>query len=241
MSSKHLREVAIEDQDNSNNEITRVLANDLRIGSYIIVAEERRPSKILDSSKSKPGKHGAAKIRFVAVDLITNKKREETFGSQDMIDVPIVTKTDMIVSSVNWEENLVTVIPVPVKPTESSSSVAAERPLSKKEQRKARQRAAVTSEHAEDGQPASSSDPEKENDENENENENQKPEVPKETPPKKPVSPEAPAALTLPIHDGISESLEQAMEDKTSDEIVLATVITAMGEKALQSLKRKKI
>jgi len=202
--------------------------------SYIIVAEERRPSKILDSSKSKPGKHGAAKIRFVAVDLITNKKREETFGSQDMIDVPIVTKTDMIVSSVNWEENLVTVTPIPVaKPTESS--VVAERSLSKKEQRKARQRATANSENGDNAQPASS-EPEKESDENENENKN--PEVPKETPPKKP---ETPTALTLPIHDGISEDLEQAMEAKASDEIIVATVITAMGEKALQTLKRKKI
>ena len=46
---------------------------ELKTGSYIVVDGE--PCKITDYKTSKPGKHGEAKARIVAVGLFDNRKR----------------------------------------------------------------------------------------------------------------------------------------------------------------------
>ncbi len=46
--------------------------NSLKIGNIIII--EDIPCKIASIEKSKPGKHGAAKARIVAIALFTDKK-----------------------------------------------------------------------------------------------------------------------------------------------------------------------
>jgi len=35
----------------------------------------------MEISHSKPGKHGAAKINMIGIDIFTGKKYEETFGA----------------------------------------------------------------------------------------------------------------------------------------------------------------
>jgi translation initiation factor 5A len=39
------------------------------------------PCKVVDYSSSKPGKHGAAKIKFTGIDIFTGKKYEEIISS----------------------------------------------------------------------------------------------------------------------------------------------------------------
>ena len=43
-------------------------AGSLKPGKYILINNE--PYKIISAEKSKPGKHGSAKVRFVAVNYI---------------------------------------------------------------------------------------------------------------------------------------------------------------------------
>ena len=50
----------------------------LKVGSYVIIDEA--PCRIVDYSKSKPGKHGSAKARVVAMGVFDNVKR--SFVSQ---------------------------------------------------------------------------------------------------------------------------------------------------------------
>ena len=45
---------------------------ELRVGGYMIIDGE--PCRIVDIAKSKPGKHGSAKARIVAIGIFDNQK-----------------------------------------------------------------------------------------------------------------------------------------------------------------------
>ena len=70
----------------------------LKKGSYIVL--EGAACAVSDLQISRPGKHGHAKIRIVAVGLIDGKKREAVMPGHDNVDVPIVDKRDAQVLSV---------------------------------------------------------------------------------------------------------------------------------------------
>lgn len=62
----------------------------LRPGHYIIIDEE--PCKIVEFEKSKPGKHGSAKARIVAMGVFTGQKRNVISPVDAKIDVPVIEK-----------------------------------------------------------------------------------------------------------------------------------------------------
>jgi len=62
----------------------------LRVGGYIIVDDE--PCRIVEITKSKPGKHGAAKARIVAIGIFDNQKRSFVKPVDAKIEVPIIEK-----------------------------------------------------------------------------------------------------------------------------------------------------
>ena len=66
-------------------------AGNIKKGGYVCL-KGANPCKIADISHSKPGKHGAAKINFIGIDIFTSKKYEETYGAGSTMDVPNVTK-----------------------------------------------------------------------------------------------------------------------------------------------------
>ena len=73
----------------------------LKKGGYITIDDEA--CRIVDLAKSKPGKHGSAKIRVVAVGVFDGVKRNfvKPVGSQ--VEVPIINKREgqIISTSVN--------------------------------------------------------------------------------------------------------------------------------------------
>jgi translation initiation factor 5A len=62
----------------------------LRVGGYIIVDNE--PCRIVDITKSKPGKHGSAKARIVAIGIFDGVKRSIVKPVDSNIEVPIIDK-----------------------------------------------------------------------------------------------------------------------------------------------------
>lgn len=62
----------------------------LRVGSYIIIDDE--PCKIVSYSKSKPGKHGAAKARIVAIGVFNEAKKTIVKPVSAQVDVPMIEK-----------------------------------------------------------------------------------------------------------------------------------------------------
>ena len=62
----------------------------VKIGQYIIVDGE--PCKVVEVEKSKPGKHGAAKARIVAISVTTGTKKNVMSPVDGRIDIPMIEK-----------------------------------------------------------------------------------------------------------------------------------------------------
>ena len=81
-------------------------ASSLRKGSYMLIKD--RPCKIVDMSTSKTGKHGHAKVHFVATDIFTGKKLEDMAPSTHNVNVPNVKRTEYQV--IDMDEEYVSVM-----------------------------------------------------------------------------------------------------------------------------------
>lgn len=62
----------------------------IKEGSYVIIDDE--PCKVVESEKSKPGKHGSAKIRLTAISVFTGSKKSYIGTSETHIEVPMIDK-----------------------------------------------------------------------------------------------------------------------------------------------------
>jgi len=62
----------------------------LKVGSYVIVDGE--PCRVVDYTKSKPGKHGSAKARVVAIGIFDEVKRSFVKPVDSQVEVPIIDK-----------------------------------------------------------------------------------------------------------------------------------------------------
>jgi translation initiation factor 5A len=71
----------------------------LRVGGYMIIDGE--PCHIVDITKSKPGKHGSAKARIVAIGVFDGTKRSFVKPVDLMAEVPIIDKRMGQVFAVN--------------------------------------------------------------------------------------------------------------------------------------------
>jgi len=73
----------------------------LQKGSYIVI--DGAACKIVDMQTSRPGKHGHAKVRIVAVGIIDGKKRDVVMPGHDSIAVPIIEKKTAQVLSISGD------------------------------------------------------------------------------------------------------------------------------------------
>lgn len=62
----------------------------LKVGSYVMIDEE--PCRIVSYSKSKPGKHGSAKARVVAMGIFDSIKRSFVKPVSSQVEVPLIEK-----------------------------------------------------------------------------------------------------------------------------------------------------
>lgn len=62
----------------------------LKIGHNVVIDGE--PCRIVELEKSKPGKHGAAKVRLVAIGIFDNVKRTMVGPADSRVEVPIIEK-----------------------------------------------------------------------------------------------------------------------------------------------------
>ncbi|MCS7120968.1 MAG: translation initiation factor IF-5A [Nitrososphaerota archaeon] len=62
----------------------------LKPGTYVIIDDE--PCRIVDLAKSKPGKHGSAKARVVAIGVFDGVKRTFVKPVDAKVDVPMIDK-----------------------------------------------------------------------------------------------------------------------------------------------------
>ena len=71
----------------------------LKKGSYIMI--DGVACKVVDTSTSRPGKHGHAKVNMMAVGIIDGKKRNLVLPGHDQVEVPIIEKKTAQVLSIS--------------------------------------------------------------------------------------------------------------------------------------------
>ena len=77
----------------------------------LLMMKETFPCKVVGFSTAKPGKHGSAKAMIVGKDIFTDKQYEETFGTSDNCQVPIVKKQEYTCIDINeQDDNIMTLI-----------------------------------------------------------------------------------------------------------------------------------
>ena len=77
----------------------QVEVTNLKKGNYVVM--DGVACVIKDTQISRPGKHGHAKVRMVAVGIIDEKKRQTVMPGHDKIDVPIIDKLNAQVLSIS--------------------------------------------------------------------------------------------------------------------------------------------
>ncbi len=67
-------------------------------GSYIILDGE--PCKVVSREHFKPGKHGSAKVRLVALSIFTGAKKSYVSPAESRVDIPMIDKRSGQITSV---------------------------------------------------------------------------------------------------------------------------------------------
>jgi len=78
--------------DSGAADCTPIEAGSARKGGFLVI--KGRPCKIVDMSKAKVGKHGAAKCHFIGVDIFTAKKLECICPASAGLSQPIVERSE---------------------------------------------------------------------------------------------------------------------------------------------------
>jgi translation initiation factor 5A len=79
-------------------EVNYAQMRELKVGRYVIIDGE--PCKIVEIETSAPGKHGAAKMRIVAIGIFDNQKRTLLKSSDAEVEIPVLNKINAQVVSV---------------------------------------------------------------------------------------------------------------------------------------------
>jgi len=74
-------------------------AKELKVGKYILIDEI--PCRVVSIEKSKPGKHGAAKMRVVAIGIFDGQKKNWLGPSDQDIEVPVIDRNNAQIVEVN--------------------------------------------------------------------------------------------------------------------------------------------
>jgi translation initiation factor 5A len=62
----------------------------IKEGTYVIIDGE--PCRVVEVEKSKPGKHGSAKIRLTAISVFTGSKKSHIGTAEAHIEIPMIDK-----------------------------------------------------------------------------------------------------------------------------------------------------
>lgn len=75
------------------------VAKELREGKYVLIDDI--PCRVVEIESSKPGKHGAAKMRVTGIGVFEGQKKTLlTPGDQD-VEVPIIERKNVMILSVS--------------------------------------------------------------------------------------------------------------------------------------------
>ncbi|MEW6749338.1 MAG: translation initiation factor IF-5A [Candidatus Micrarchaeota archaeon] len=74
------------------------VAKELRVGKYVLIDDI--PCKIVNIESSKPGKHGAAKMRITAIGIFEGQKKTLLSPGDADVEVPMIDRKNVMILSV---------------------------------------------------------------------------------------------------------------------------------------------
>jgi translation initiation factor 5A len=75
------------------------VAKELKIGKYVLI--EDIPCKVVEIESSKPGKHGAAKMRVTGIGVFDQQKKTLLTPGDADVEVPIIERKEVLILSVS--------------------------------------------------------------------------------------------------------------------------------------------
>ncbi len=84
------------------SEIKLTSAGSLKKGSYLLI--DGCACQVKDTQTSRPGKHGHAKVRIKATDIITGSTKEVVRPGHDSVEVPIILKKEGQILSITGDD-----------------------------------------------------------------------------------------------------------------------------------------
>jgi translation initiation factor 5A len=75
------------------------VAKELREGKYVLIDDI--PCKVVEIESSKPGKHGAAKMRVTAIGIFEKQKKTLLTPGDADVEVPIIERKNVMILSVS--------------------------------------------------------------------------------------------------------------------------------------------
>jgi translation initiation factor 5A len=74
-------------------------AKDIKVGKYVLI--EDIPCRVVNIETSKPGKHGAAKMRITGIGIFDGQKKTLLTPGDADVDVPIIDRKAVQIMSVS--------------------------------------------------------------------------------------------------------------------------------------------
>ena len=74
----------------SAGEVNLAQMKDIKEGKFVVIDDE--PCKVTSVQKSKPGKHGAAKMRVEGMSLFTGSKKSLLKSVDGQCEIPVLTR-----------------------------------------------------------------------------------------------------------------------------------------------------
>merc|ERR1719197_1250848 len=96
--------------DAGSSHVYPMQAGELRKGSHVML--KGKPCKVAEVTTSKTGKHGHAKAHIVGLDIFTSKKYEDMKPTSHNMDVPIVRRTEYVLSMLDGASGQVSVLDI---------------------------------------------------------------------------------------------------------------------------------
>jgi translation initiation factor 5A len=75
------------------------VAKELKIGKYVLIDDV--PCRVVEIESSKPGKHGAAKMRITAIGVFESQKKTLLSPGDAEVECPIIERKNVQIMSVS--------------------------------------------------------------------------------------------------------------------------------------------
>jgi translation initiation factor 5A len=75
------------------------IAKELREGKYVLIDDV--PCKVVEIESSKPGKHGAAKMRITGIGVFEGQKKTLLSPGDQDVEIPIIERKNVMILSVS--------------------------------------------------------------------------------------------------------------------------------------------